>query len=176
MGAPARRKGGPRGLSAVLSRFRAPRLKREIRLNYVSCSNRISQARGQRLFFSPDRPGWSAERPRPRGAARHSKTGFDSDKRNACGYSWSSSIAGANAHNLGFSYSWLTPQNSNYRAYGFPLRCLQEEVPLGTPTEPAGKKAGQPVWPPTPRRGPTLSGRINLFPLPRSSRGGSYFL
>ena len=24
--------------------------------------------------------------------------------------------------------------------------------------------------------GPTLSGRINLFPLPRSSRGGSYFL
>ncbi len=42
------------------------------------------------------------------------------------GYSWSSSIAGANAHNLGFSYSWLTPQNSNYRAYGFPLRCLQE--------------------------------------------------
>ncbi len=29
---------------------------------------------------------------------------------------------------------------------------------------------------PRARRGPTLSGRINLFPLPRSSRGGSYFL
>jgi hypothetical protein len=60
------------------------------------------------------------------------------------------------------------------------FRCVasrnRERGPLGTPTEPAGKKAGQPVWPPTPRRGPTLSGRINLFPLPRSSRGGSYFL
>ncbi len=60
------------------------------------------------------------------------------------------------------------------------FRCVasrkRERGPLGTPTKPADKKAGQPVWPPTPRRGPTLSGRINLFPLPRSSRGGSYFL
>ncbi len=29
---------------------------------------------------------------------------------------------------------------------------------------------------PTPHQSPTLSGRIYLFPLPRSSRGGSYFL
>ena len=41
-----------------------------------------------------------------------------------------------------------------------------------------GQKSGsasQPVWPPTPRRGPTLSGRINLVPLPRSSRGAPTF-
>ena len=42
------------------------------------------------------------------------------------GCSWSSSIAGANAHYLGFSYSWLYPQNSGGRANGLPLRCLQE--------------------------------------------------
>ncbi len=41
------------------------------------------------------------------------------------GYSWSSSIAGTNAHNLNFNYSWLNPQNSNNRANGLQLRCLQ---------------------------------------------------
>ncbi len=41
------------------------------------------------------------------------------------GYSWSSSIAGTSAHNLYFDYSWLNPQGSDYRAYGFQLRCLQ---------------------------------------------------
>ncbi len=43
------------------------------------------------------------------------------------GYSWSSSIAGTNAHNLGFYYSWLNPQDSSGRANGLQLRCLQEE-------------------------------------------------
>ncbi len=42
------------------------------------------------------------------------------------GYIWSSSIAGTIAHNLGFYYSWLNPQSSSDRAYGLPLRCLQE--------------------------------------------------
>ena len=41
----------------------------------------------------------------------------------------------------------------------------KREEPLSPGTKPPGL-----------RRGPTLSGRINLFPLPRSSRGGSYFL
>ncbi len=44
----------------------------------------------------------------------------------------------------------------------------------------ASRKREEPLSPgtkpPGPRRAPTLSGRINLFPLPRSSRGGSYFL
>ena len=46
----------------------------------------------------------------------------------ADGYSWSSTIPTGSgyAHYLSFSYSWLDPQSSNYRAYGFPLRCLQE--------------------------------------------------
>ena len=47
MGAPPRRKRGQPGLRAVLSRFRAPRLKRKIRLNNVNYSNRIFPARGQ---------------------------------------------------------------------------------------------------------------------------------
>lgn len=42
------------------------------------------------------------------------------------GCSWSSSIAGTDAHNLGFGYSWLYPQGSNYRAYGLQVRCLKE--------------------------------------------------
>ncbi len=41
------------------------------------------------------------------------------------GCSWSSSIAGANARSLDFSYGGIGPQGSSYRAYGFPLRCLQ---------------------------------------------------
>ncbi len=39
-----------------------------------------------------------------------------------------------------------------------------------------GEKAGCQFGLPHPAGHPTLSGRINLFPLPRSSRGGSYFL
>ena len=44
------------------------------------------------------------------------------------GYIWSLTIPTGSgyAHYLSFSYSWLDPQSSNYRAYGFPLRCLQE--------------------------------------------------
>ncbi len=44
------------------------------------------------------------------------------------GYIWSSTIpAGSgNAHNLDFGPTWLKPQSHNNRAFGFPLRCLQE--------------------------------------------------
>ena len=42
------------------------------------------------------------------------------------GYSWSSTVSGSIVRFLDFNPTWLTPQNSNYRAYGFQLRCLQE--------------------------------------------------
>ncbi len=45
------------------------------------------------------------------------------------GYSWSSTIPTVSSfyvHFLDFNPTWLKPQNSNYRAHGFPLRCLQE--------------------------------------------------
>ncbi len=42
------------------------------------------------------------------------------------GFSWSSTIAGSNAHNLHFNYGGIHPQNNSRRAYGFQLRCLQE--------------------------------------------------
>ncbi len=65
---------------------------------------------------------------RPRGAARHSKTGFDSDKRNARGYSWSSTFTGSDARYLGFNYGFLARQASKTPGgRGFQLRCLQEE-------------------------------------------------
>ncbi len=80
-----------------------------------------------------------AKKKQPSSAERHPAPGFrDSGYRNATGgsgklyyvgtygCSWSSSIAGANAHHLYFGYSWLTPQSGNDRAYGFPLRCLQK--------------------------------------------------
>ena len=43
------------------------------------------------------------------------------------GYSWSSTIAGSNARFLSFRYGGLNPQLNSTRAYGLPLRCLQEE-------------------------------------------------
>ncbi len=90
----------------------------------------------------------------------------------ASGYSWSSSIAGTNARNLGFGYSWLNPQSSYGRAYGFPLRCLQEEGFLC----PAGRHPacfrGHSVKPSS----PNPLGENQSFSLNRSSRGGSYFL
>ncbi len=49
---PARRKGGPAGLRPVLSRFRAPRLKSEIVQTHVLRLNKISLARGQRMFLA----------------------------------------------------------------------------------------------------------------------------
>ena len=41
------------------------------------------------------------------------------------GYSWSSTVSGSGVRVLDFDPTWLRPQNSNYRGYGFPLRCLQ---------------------------------------------------
>ncbi|MCH5306079.1 MAG: hypothetical protein J1E79_06310 [Rikenella sp.] len=41
------------------------------------------------------------------------------------GYSWSSSVSGTNAYNLNFNNAGLNPQNSNNRANGFQVRCLQ---------------------------------------------------
>ncbi|MDE6499124.1 MAG: hypothetical protein K2K83_00250 [Rikenella sp.] len=43
-----------------------------------------------------------------------------------CGFGWASSVAGINAYRLAFCCAWVGPNNSDYRAYGFPLRCLQE--------------------------------------------------
>ncbi|MDE5945134.1 MAG: hypothetical protein K2G93_06070 [Rikenella sp.] len=42
------------------------------------------------------------------------------------GYSWSSTVTGSNGYFLDFLYDWISPNNLRYRAYGFPLRCLQE--------------------------------------------------
>ncbi len=131
------------------------------------------------------------------------------------GYSWSTSIlsGSSSARFLYFGYDGVSPQGNSYRAYGFPLRCLQEEgkneatephrshapepppatgatsagsvLPALAPgrhlTQPqsvlqyrappevtkarATQRASVPrlphrSWPPTPRRAPTLSGRI----------------
>jgi hypothetical protein len=43
------------------------------------------------------------------------------------GYSWSSLVSEGNAYHLGFGADWLLPQGNLNRAYGFQLRCLQEE-------------------------------------------------
>ncbi len=45
------------------------------------------------------------------------------------GYIWSSSILSRSgyAHYLSFNYAGIGPQSYNHRAYGFQLRCLQEE-------------------------------------------------
>ncbi len=44
------------------------------------------------------------------------------------GFSWSSSIptGNGNAHYLSFYHTEIYPQYKDNRAYGFPLRCLQE--------------------------------------------------
>ncbi len=42
------------------------------------------------------------------------------------GYSWSSFVSGGSVLFLDFNSTWLLPQGSNSRAYGFQLRCLQE--------------------------------------------------
>ena len=41
------------------------------------------------------------------------------------GYSYSSSVSGSNGLFLDFNNARVTPQNSNNRAYGFQVRCLQ---------------------------------------------------
>ncbi len=43
------------------------------------------------------------------------------------GYSWASMFTGSNVHHLSFYCGGISPQDGNYRAFGFPLRCLQEE-------------------------------------------------
>ncbi|MDE6499223.1 MAG: hypothetical protein K2K83_00770 [Rikenella sp.] len=43
------------------------------------------------------------------------------------GYSWASSVTtGAYAYYLSFGYGGVSPNDSNGRAYGLQLRCLQE--------------------------------------------------
>ena len=44
------------------------------------------------------------------------------------GYLWSSTIPTGSgyAHYLLFNYGGIGPQGNDHRAYGFPLRCLQE--------------------------------------------------
>ncbi len=96
-------------------------------------------------------PGWSAQRHRPRGAARHSNRAVSALSVGNSGYSWALTVASSSVRFLGFGYGFLARMDSK------------------TP----GGRGG---FYPRARRGPTLSGRINLFPLPRSSRGGSYFL
>ena len=68
LGAPARRKGGLRGLSAVLSNLRAPRLKSEIVQTHVLRLNKISLARGRRMFLAR----WANKTPYGRASAAHS--------------------------------------------------------------------------------------------------------
>ena len=41
------------------------------------------------------------------------------------GYSWSSTVINSNGRTLGFHGTWLTPRYNDYRAYGFPVRCIQ---------------------------------------------------
>ncbi|WP_300729155.1 hypothetical protein [uncultured Rikenella sp.] len=64
----------------------------------------------------------STERPAPGFRNAHSgTTGLNGNR----GYSWSSSVDDANGFRLYFSATWMT-NDANYRAYGFPLRCLSE--------------------------------------------------
>ncbi|WP_294601234.1 hypothetical protein [uncultured Rikenella sp.] len=42
------------------------------------------------------------------------------------GYSWSSTVSGADGMHLWFSAQGLDPSNTNSRAYGRQLRCLSE--------------------------------------------------
>ena len=41
------------------------------------------------------------------------------------GYNWSSAVSGINGLNLGFNATWLSTGNTNNRANGFQVRCLQ---------------------------------------------------
>ncbi|WP_299456647.1 hypothetical protein [uncultured Rikenella sp.] len=42
------------------------------------------------------------------------------------GFSYSSSVGGNHGMSLNFSVTYLYPSSSDYRAYGFQLRCLSE--------------------------------------------------
>ena len=41
------------------------------------------------------------------------------------GYAWSCAASGVNAFNLGFNSTVVYPMHSHGRAYGFPVRCVQ---------------------------------------------------
>jgi hypothetical protein len=41
------------------------------------------------------------------------------------GYAWSCAITGAYGYNLGFNITVAHPAYGSYRAYGFPVRCVQ---------------------------------------------------
>ena len=58
------------------------------------------------------------------------------------GCSWSSTVSGSSVRCLDFRPTWLTPQNSNYRAYGFQLRCLQEREAPGYRASSSGRLHG----------------------------------
>ncbi len=58
------------------------------------------------------------------------------------GYSWAATITDADAYRLDFYHLGIIPHSSYYRANGFPLRCLQEEVrPKGCSAGLADEKA-----------------------------------
>ncbi|WP_297628190.1 hypothetical protein [uncultured Rikenella sp.] len=42
------------------------------------------------------------------------------------GYSWASTVSGANGMHLDFYVTRLTPSDAYHRGYGFQLRCLSE--------------------------------------------------
>ena len=42
------------------------------------------------------------------------------------GYSWSATVSGSNVRFLDFYCNGVSPQYGDGRAYGLPLRCLQE--------------------------------------------------
>lgn len=42
------------------------------------------------------------------------------------GYNWSSTVSGSDARRLYFHVTGLNPYSADYRAFGFPVRCLQE--------------------------------------------------
>ena len=55
---------------------------------------------------------------------RHRDTGALTNVGNN-GYSWSSSVSSTNGRNLKFNSPWLNPSNTNNRAFGLQVRCLQ---------------------------------------------------
>ena len=56
---------------------------------------------------------------------RHRDTGALWNVGNS-GYSWGSTFDGNNGMHLSFRATWLHPNDSYHRAYGFQLRCLSE--------------------------------------------------
>ncbi len=150
------------------SNLLVPVLRRSLR-THASCFYPAGRFRVNKLW--PRKPQQNARWVRPRGAARHSNR------------------AGPNP--LGENQSLSSPP---LKPRGLLLSVMRQKVgkersqgdchPLGHPpllpelsrNNSSKTPGGRGGFYPRARRGPTLSGRINLFPLPRSSRGGSYFL